>query len=261
MIAPIAQVLGGILRFFQHLTGSWGWAIVLLTVAIKLVLHPLTRKQLKSMKIMQALAPQIEVLKRKYDKDPRQLNVEVMNLYRANKANPLGGCFPMLIQLPVLWGLFALLQQPLFYDAMSFWIIIEKGYPPQLAEDLCTTARICSGFAGLSLATAPTLEVIMRFPLYALVPILTGLTTFVQQQMSITDPQQAKMFIFMPIMLAWFSLQFPTGLSVYWIVSTVVYVVEYLSVVGRPKRVGVAPPRSRRAAARLRRQEESRTTP
>ncbi|MDR7522385.1 MAG: YidC/Oxa1 family membrane protein insertase [Armatimonadota bacterium] len=261
MIAPIAQVLGDVLRFFYHLTGSWGWAIVLLTVAVKLVLHPLTRKQLKSMKIMQALAPQIEVLKRKYGKDPRQFNIEVMNLYRANKANPLGGCLPMLLQLPILWALFALLREPLFYDAMSFWIVIEKGYSAQLAEDLCATARICSGFAGLSLATSPTLDVIRRFPLYALVPILAGLTTFIQQQMSITDPQQARMFVFMPIIFAWFSLQFPTGLSVYWIVSTVVYMVEYLSVVGRPKRVGVAPPRGRRARMRLRRQDESRTAP
>jgi membrane protein insertase Oxa1/YidC/SpoIIIJ len=82
-----------------------------------------------------------------------------------------------------------------------------------------------------------------------LIPVLVGLTTYVQQSMSITDPQQARMFVFMPIFVAYTSIAgwFPLGLSVYWIVSTAVYILEYYIVVGAPRRVGVAPPRDRRA--------------
>ncbi|MDR7457729.1 MAG: membrane protein insertase YidC, partial [Armatimonadota bacterium] len=108
----IVDLLAVGLGAFHSVTGSYLVAIVLLTIAIRLLLHPLTRKQLRSMKAMQALAPQIEVLRRKYKDDPRQLNVEIMSLYRANNANPLGGCLPLLLQLPILYALFDLLRRP-----------------------------------------------------------------------------------------------------------------------------------------------------
>lgn len=222
MIDTIATLLGRALDALHGLTGSYLVAIVLLTVGIKLLLHPLTRKQLNSMKAMQALAPQMEVLRRKYKDDPRQLNTEVMNLYRANKVNPLGGCLPLLLQLPVLWALFALLRREnIFGGEMLF---------------------------GVSLETYPTLQMLPEHPMLVFVPVLTGLTTYLQQRMSITDPQQARLFVFMPLFLAYTSIAgwFPLGLSIYWIVSTSLYVIEYYIVVGRPKKIGVAPPRKRR---------------
>jgi YidC/Oxa1 family membrane protein insertase len=198
--------------------------LVLLTFGIKDILHPLTRKQLTSMKAMQALTPQIEVLRRKYKHDQRQMQAEMMTLYKANKINPLGGCLPMLLQLPVLYALFALLRRPeVFGGEMLFGVPLEKYV----------------SFAMLS-----------AHPLLALIPLLVGATTYLQQSMSITDPQQAKMFIFMPVFVAYTSVAgwFPLGLSVYWIVSTAAYIVEYYIVVGRPKRIGVAPPKEQRGA-------------
>lgn len=228
MFEAIVNFLQGALRAFHGITGNYVAAITLLTIAIKLVLHPLTRKQLLSMKAMQALTPQMEVLRRKHKDDPKQLNVEVMNLYRANKVNPFSGCLPLLLQLPVLWALFALLRRPSLFGG-------EKLF-------------------GLPLEAQPwPVQVFLDHPLLILIPVLSGLTTYWQQKMSITDPQQAKMFIFMPILVAWFATQFPLGLSIYWIVSTMAYVAEYYLVVGRPKPLGVAPPRQARSASRSRR--------
>jgi len=233
-IDVIARVLGVALLALHGVTGSYVAAIVLLTIAVKLVLHPLTRKQLRSMKAMQALAPQMEVLRRKYKDDARQLNAEVMNLYRANKVNPFSGCLPLIAQLPVLWALFALLRQEnLFGGEMLF---------------------------GISLEARPTLEMIPTHPLLLLIPILTGITTFWQQRMSITDPKQAQMFIIMPFFVAYTSIAgwFPLGLSIYWIISTALYILEYYVVVGPPKPPGIAPPRAQRSAAKAKQRAELR---
>ncbi len=227
MFEAIVTLLHSVLMAFHGVTQSYFVAIVLLTIAIKVVLHPLTRKQLGSMKAMQALAPQMEVLRRKYKDDPKQLNAEVMNLYRANKVNPLGGCLPLLLQLPVLYALFALLRKPSLFGGETL--------------------------GGVPLEAHPSFQVIAEHPILVLVPLLSGLTTYYQQKMSITDPQQAKMFIFMPIMIAWFSTQFPLGLSVYWIASTVVYIVEYFIVVGAPRPVKVAPARQPASSGKARR--------
>lgn len=220
----IVAVLGGALGVLHGVTGSYVVALVLLTIGIKALLHPLTRKQLNSMKAMQALAPQMEVLRRKHKDDPRRLNAEVMNLYRANKVNPFGGCLPLLLQLPVLWALFTLLRQPQIFGGETLF--------------------------GVALEAMPTLQMIPEHPLLVFVPLLVGLTTYYQQRMSITDPNQAKMFVFMPFFIAWTSIAgwFPLGLSLYWIVSTAAYIVEYYIVVGPPKRIGVAPPKEQRAA-------------
>jgi YidC/Oxa1 family membrane protein insertase len=221
VIDSIATLLESVLVVLRGVAGSYTLAIILLTFVIKAVLHPLTRKQLNSMKAMQALAPQMEVLRRKYKDDPRQLNVEIMNLYRAHKVNPLGGCLPMLLQLPVLWALFTLLRRQGIFGGEQLF--------------------------GVSLELAPSFALMMQHPMLVLIPLLTAATTYYQQHLSITDPQQARMFIFMPILLAYFSVQFPIALSVYWISSTVAYIVEYLLVVGFPKRPGVAPPKGQRA--------------
>lgn len=207
-ITLIGDVLAQALTFFVELTGNFGLAIILLTLAIKVVLHPLTRKQLKSMKAMQALAPQMTALREKYRDNKQQLNVEMMSLYRAHNVSPFSGCLPTLVQLPVLWGLFSVLQRQGIFSGASF--------------------------LGIALEARPGFGEIARDPILAIVPLLVGLTTYFQQQMSITDPQQARMFIFMPILVAYFATQFPVGLSIYWIISTAAYIAEYFLVVGRP---------------------------
>jgi len=225
VIAAIANVLVQILNVFHGWIGSYGLAIILLTLAIRLTLHPLTRKSLKSMKAMQALAPQMAVLREKYRDDPRAMNTEMMNLYRANSVNPFSGCLPQLVQLPVLYALFAALRRPDLFGGESFL---------GLALDKAPCAHL-SGACLIGLASQPVVLAIV---------LLVGLTTYLQQRMSITDPQQARMFLFMPVMVAYFALNFQIALSIYWIVSTLVYMLEYFIVVGRPGPVpagGLAP--------------------
>jgi len=225
VIGAIANVLVQILNAFHGWIGSYGVDIILLTLAMKLVLHPLTRKSLKSMKAMQALAPQMAVLREKYRDDPRAMNTEMMNLYRANSVNPFSGCLPQLVQLPVLYGLFAALRRPNLFGGESFLgLALDKAPCPHL-----------SGACLIGLASQPVVLAIV---------VLVGLTTYLQQRMSITDPQQARMFLFMPVMVAYFALNFQIALSIYWIVSTLVYMLEYFIVVGRPGPVpvgGLAP--------------------
>jgi len=165
------------------------------------------------------------VLREKYRDDPRAMNTEMMNLYRANSVNPFSGCLPQLVQLPVLYALFAALRRPDLFGGESFL---------GLALDKAPCAHL-SGACLIGLASQPVVLAIV---------LLVGLTTYLQQRMSITDPQQARMFLFMPVMVAYFALNFQIALSIYWIVSTLVYMLEYFIVVGRPGPVpagGLAP--------------------
>ena len=207
MINSIAQFLAQILRVLFDWTGSYGLAIILLTVAVKAVLHPLTRHQLRSMKEMQFLAPQISSLREKYKGDPQRMNAEVMNLYRAHKVNPFGGCLPLLLQIPILWGLFAVFRRPDIFNGATF--------------------------LGIPLESVPTFGAIGKDPLLLIWPVLVGASTYLQQRMSVTDPAQARMFIFMPILVGYFATQFPVGMSIYWVTSTLAYMLEYYIVVGR----------------------------
>ncbi|MDQ7828918.1 MAG: YidC/Oxa1 family membrane protein insertase [Armatimonadota bacterium] len=222
MLRPIEDALAAVIHALTAWTGSVGLAVVLMTVLIRLVLHPLTRWSLNSMKRMQALMPQIEVLRRKYKDDPQQANLEIMKLYRSSGANPFTGCLPLFIQFPVLIALFRVLQRQELFAAQTF--------------------------LGIPLDSRPSLSAIADNPVLLVIPVLMGVTTYLQQRLSITDPQQARMFVIMPILFAWFSLSFPVGLSLYWIVSTVVYIGEYLLVVGPPRRSASARAPARRAA-------------
>lgn len=221
----IVDLLAAVLVVFHDLTRSYGLAVIVLTLAIRLIVHPLTRKQLKSMKAMQALGPQIAALRAKYASDPKTLNVEVMNLYRANKVNPFGGCLPVLLQLPLLYALFAVFRRQGLFNGATF-----LGLP----LDLVISQK--------SFFSAPfwveLVQGIARYPLMLVVFALVGVTTYLQQRMSITDPQQARMFVFMPVLFTLFSPSFPVALSIYWIVSTVASIAEYRIVVGR---LGPAP--------------------
>ena len=231
MLGPVKDVIAAVLTTLTVWTGNIGIGVVLMTILIRVVLHPLTRWSLKSMKRMQGLAPQIEVLRRKFKENPQQANVEVMNLYRSSGVNPFGGCLPTIVQIPVMFALFQVLNETGRFAGQALF--------------------------GLPLDARPNnFAAIADNPVLLLIPILMAVTTYLQQRISITDPQQAKLFIFMPILIAWFSLNFPVGLSVYWIVSTVVYLVEYLLIVGRPVRPAPAlaregsPGRSRASKAK-----------
>ena len=228
---PFVPWLGSALAALHALTHDYTLSVILLTLIVKAVIHPLTRIQLRSMKAMQVLTPHMEQLRRKHKDDPKALNQEMMALYRAHNVNPMMGCLPMIVQLPVLWGLFALLSnRQLFGNATVI------------------------GMPWLELAERPmqfVLQALPNHPVYLLAlifPVLVGATTWYQQKMSMTDPTQAKLFVFMPIMFGYFALNYAVGLSIYWIVSTAAYVGEYFLVVGKPHPMVSAPPKSQAAA-------------
>ncbi|HET8999172.1 MAG TPA: YidC/Oxa1 family membrane protein insertase [bacterium] len=229
LISPITQALSATLQFFYGFAHDYTLAIVLLTLAVKLVLHPLTRTQLKSMKGMQVVAPHVEALRRKYKEDPQTLNREIMQLYRAHKVNPAMGCLPMIVQMPVFIALWQLLyKKGLFGTAAVFgipWMRLDQA--PNLSQIM---SEVGTGH--------PERLLLLIFP------VLIFVTMWLQQRMTITDPQQARMLILMPVMMAWFATIYPVGVSIYMIVSTMAYLGEYLWVVGRPHPMITAPPKS-----------------
>ncbi|MCS7235042.1 MAG: YidC/Oxa1 family membrane protein insertase [Armatimonadota bacterium] len=234
----VAQI-AALLRFLYELTGSYGWAIIALTLVVKLVLHPLTRRQLRSMKEMQKLQPHLQALQRKFKDDPQRLNKEIMDLYRAHGVNPFGGCLPMLLQMPVLFALYRVLSDPSHFVSRSGQVLKSVPFGPWDLLVHPMTVLSDPGKYGWAAVVA-----------YAAVPVLVGASTYLQQKVSVTDPQQARMFVFMPFLVGWFSLNFAVGLSLYWFASTLAYVGEYLSVVGLPKRQPAEARARRRSGAK-----------
>lgn len=187
----IAEPLLVVLKFFYRYTHNYGIAIILLTIIIKILFHPLTRKQYESMGEMQKLQPKMQALREKFKGDKERMNKEVMDLYRTNKINPLGGCWPMLLQIPVFFALYkALLNSiELRHAPFMFWI-----------QDLSE-----------------------KDPCY-ITPIIMGATMFLQQKMTpmAGDPAQQRMMMFMPLIFTFLFLNFPSGLVLYWLVNNVI---------------------------------------
>lgn len=189
MFAIIAEPLLWLLRFFHSLFGNWGFAIIGLTIVVRALVLPFNIYSFKSMKVMQKLQPLIQGVKERHKDDPRRMNEEVMKLMRENKANPLGGCLPMLLQLPVFFALYQVLAQSieLYRAPFIFWI------------------------ADLS----------VKDPFYVL-PVLMGISMFVQQKITpVADPQQAKILVWMPVIFSFLMFTLPSGLTLYIFVSTI----------------------------------------
>ncbi len=184
-----AKPLFALLSWLHGIFGNWGWAIIALTAIIRAVLYPLTYKGMVSMQKMKKLAPKLKELKEKYGKDPQKLNAMTMEMYKKNGANPLGGCLPMLLQIPVFFALYRTLLNAVELQGSS-WIL--------WIDDLSRMD-----------------------PYYAL-PILMGASMFLQQRMtpnSFTDPLQEKLFKYFPVVLTFFFITFPSGLVLYWFVN------------------------------------------
>lgn len=180
------------LVFFADVTGSSGLAIILLTLVIRFALYPLTLSQSKSMAQMRELQPKQQELQKKYKDNPQEYQKKVMELYQEHKVNPLGGCLPILLQLPILWALFGVL----------------RTFP--LQESM---------FLGLNLAQSATES--GHWTMYIL-PVLSGVSTYVQMALSATaEPSQRIMMLIMPAFLVFVSLGFPAGLVLYWVVSNI----------------------------------------
>lgn len=188
MFAMLADPLLWLMRFFFGLTGNWGVAIIGLTLVVRAVVLPFNLYSFKSMKVMQLIQPQIQAAKEKFKDDPRRMNEEVMRLMKENKANPLGGCLPMLLQLPVFFALYQVLAQSieLYRQPFIFWI-----------NDLTVKDE------------------------FFVLPILMGVAMYFQQKLTpIADPQQAKILQWMPVIFAVLMFTLPSGLTLYIFIST-----------------------------------------
>jgi len=208
-LAPLTRFFLGFLSIIYSFVPNYGVAIILLTILVRLVTTPLTVRQMRSMERMRALAPMLQELKEKYADDRQKQSEEMMKLYRQEGVNPLGGCFPMLLQLPVFIGLFYALRSSIQLRQAPFvgWI-----------SDLS---------APETLFTIPGLDWPVR-----LLPLVMGATMFLQQKitpMQQMDPaQQRMMLIMMPLMMTFISYTFPSGLVLYWMVSNVLAISHQL---------------------------------
>ena len=190
----IRQFLAFLLNTTDKYVGNFGISIIIVTIIIKILLLPLTLKQDKSMKEMKKLQPELEKIKEKYANDKQMLNIKTMELYKEHKVNPLGGCLPLLLQLPILFALFGVLRNG----------IIPKD----------------SSFLWLKLSVPD--------PFYVL-PVLNGAVSFFQQKLmgsADSNPQMKNMMYIFPIMMIMFSLKMPSGLQVYWLTSSILAVVQ-----------------------------------
>ena len=196
-----------VLHFFHRFTGSYGIDIIILTVLIKLLMWPLTHKSFSSMKAMQKLGPQMEKLKERYANDKEKLNKEIMDLYKRNGVNPLGGCLPMAMQFPVFIGLYNALSTPIELRHAPFMWIQDLSRPDWEALPFM--------FSGWHLGI-PILTIVM------------GATMFIQQWMtpSAGDPNQRKIMMLMPLMFTFMFVSFPAGLTVYWLVNNVLSIAQ-----------------------------------
>ncbi|MBU3955282.1 membrane protein insertase YidC [bacterium] len=199
-----------ILHFFYGIFGNYGWAICLLTLIIQIFMFPLTKKNIKSAEAMKRIQPYVKKLQAQHKDDPKRMNEELLNLYRVQKVNPLGGCLPVLIQIPIFWSLFTMLQElvELRGAPFIFWLT-DLSKPDMLFGHL-----------------PAFLPFIGSWPIGPL-PILMGATMFFQQKLSITDPQQ-KMLLLMPIFFTFIFLKFPSGLVLYWLTSNVITLAQHL---------------------------------
>ncbi len=191
----VAKPLFYILRFIYNITQNYGIAIILLTILVKVVFHPITQKSLVSMKQMAAMQPKVEAIRKKWADNKEKMNKELMDLYKQTGINPLGGCMPMLLQMPVFIALFNVLYITIdLKDAPFFlWITDLSAKDP-----------------------------------YYILPVIMGATMIIQQmtQPNTMDPMQAKIMLFMPVIYTFFFLSFPSGLVLYWLVNNILSIAQ-----------------------------------
>ncbi|QKF58820.1 membrane protein insertase YidC [Aliarcobacter lanthieri] len=185
----IAKPMFTLLQFIQSYVGNWGWTIVILTILVKLVLYPLSYKGMVSMQKLKELAPKMKEIQQKYKDDKQKQSMHMMELYKKHGANPMGGCLPLLLQIPVFFAIYRVLINAIELKGAE-WIL----WIHDLAE----------------------------MDPYFVLPILMGLTMFIQQKITPTavqDELQKKIFQMLPIIFTFFFIWFPAGLTLYWFVN------------------------------------------
>jgi len=199
------------MKFLYRFTGNYGIAIIILTILLKALFHPLTRKSVKAMRAMQALQPKLAALRERYKNNPQKLNQETMELYKRQGVNPFGGCLPMLLQIPIFIALYNALS-----GAVELWRAPLDGY---WIKDLSAADR------------------------FHILPILMGASMFIQQKLSPSagDPRQAQLMLYlMPVLFTIMFWNFPSGLVLYWFVNNLLQITEQMLILrwSLPPQVG-----------------------
>ena len=191
----LAKPIFALLEIIHNILGNWGWSIILLTIFIKILLYPLSAASLRSMAKMRKLQPDMARIKELHSDDRQKAGQEQMALFKKHQVNPLGGCFPMLLQMPVFIALYWVLSESveIRHSPWIFWI-----------QDLSA-----------------------KDPLFIL-PLIMGASMYLMQKLqpTPTDPMQAKVFQFMPIMFTFFFIMFPAGLVLYWTVNNLLSILQ-----------------------------------
>ena len=195
------------LKFFYKYLQNYGFAIILVTIIIKLIFWPISHKGMKSMKTMQKIQPKMAKLREKYKDDQQRLNQEMMKLYQTYKINPLGGCLPMVLQIPVFFALYKVLLQTIELRHAPFMLWI---------TDLSAPDRLSIGFHIPYLGGLPVLTLLM------------GASMFLQQKMtpSTGDPNQARMMMFLPVVFTFMFINFASGLVLYWFLNNLLSMLQ-----------------------------------
>jgi YidC/Oxa1 family membrane protein insertase len=256
LVNPIINILLLLYQVFAffHIPYALGFSIIGLTVVIRFILYPLTTSQLQASMKMQKIAPHLSKLKDKYKGDNARIQQETLNLYKEHGINPAAGCLPILIQMPLIWALYYVLQRVV---NVKFGIVeINKIV---YFDFLKLHSAWDSSFFGLSLGAMPSKIISTVGPLILLIPILTGVFQFILSKMMIPAKtgievlekdiekkgnidkkdagdfasafQTQSMFIF-PIMIGFFSFSFPIGLSLYWNTFTIFGIIQQYKVMG-----------------------------
>ena len=192
----ISQPLFSFLQFIQSLVGNWGFSIIIITIVVKGAMYPLTKKQYESMAKMRALKPKMDALKERYGDDKQKMQKAMMEMYKKDKVNPMGGCFPLLLQMPIFLALYWVLLESveLRHADFIFWITDLSAKDP-----------------------------------FFVLPVLTGLSMYLLQKlqpMTMTDPMQQKIMQFMPVAMSLFFFIFPAGLVLYWLISNLITLIQ-----------------------------------
>ncbi|MDN5346572.1 MAG: YidC/Oxa1 family rane protein insertase [Clostridia bacterium] len=211
-MSSLIEFLSKAIHFFYSITQAvgipnYGLAIILFTVAVKVALFPLTFQQVRSMRKMQELQPKLQQIQKKYKGNPQKAQQAMLELYRQEGVNPLSGCLPLLIQLPILFALFSALRT--FFDPVH--------HPPYVNLEH-------ANFLWVANLGQPDLYIL---------PILVALGTFIQQKVSMASVSgagdlttQKTMLYIMPLIIGWMSRSFPAGLSLYWVVFSIMGIIE-----------------------------------
>ncbi len=208
----IAKPVLYLLQFFYKYTHNYGWSIIIVTILMKVAFFPLAQKGAKSMKTMQKLQPKLKKLKEKYGDDKVKMQQEMMQLYRTYKVNPMSGCLPMLLQIPVFFALYKVLLQAIeLRHAPFMWWITDLSAPDRLM--------------------IPGVEI----PYLGGIPVLTllmGVSMYFQQKLSPSslDPTQAKMMQFLPVIFTFMFINFPSGLVLYWLLNNLFSIAQQIYV-------------------------------